>query len=164
MLGKSTLALLATMALAASTSGAPPVTLLGAEMQRLESSRNAAIKAGDMEALGRIYARDFHGIAANGARVDRDALFAIFRRNAGGDFVADSEILSAREEGRLVLVEGRLRLYTADRRRLISDSLFLHIFRPRKNGRPEWEMVAGSATPVPATRALTNRSPHTHCR
>jgi hypothetical protein len=130
-----------------------PVTVLGAEMQRLEASRNAAIKAGDMKVLKRIYAPDFHGIAANGARVDRDALFAIFQRNAGGDFVADSEILSAREVGGVIIVEGRLRLYTADRRRLISDSYFLHVFRQK----PEWldfrdfEMVAGSATAAPAS-------------
>jgi ketosteroid isomerase-like protein len=120
---------------------------LQAEMQTVEASRNAAIRAGDMAALEQLYAPDFHGIAGGGARVDRAALFAVFRRNAGGDFIADSEILSAREEGGLVLVEGRLRLWSGDRSRLISDSFYLHVFR---RNRGHWEMIEGAATPVPA--------------
>jgi len=39
---------------------------LVAEMQRVETSRNAAIKAGDMAALGKLYAPEFHGLAASG--------------------------------------------------------------------------------------------------
>src|SRR3982750_2069380 len=39
---------------------------LKAEMQQLEWARGAAIKAGDMAALGRIYASDFSGITARG--------------------------------------------------------------------------------------------------
>ena len=127
----------------------PPASTLQAEMQRLEWARNAAIKSGDMAALELIYAPDFHGIAANGNRVDRPALLAIFRRNAGGDFVAESQILNARRIGALVTVEGRLRLYAGGDKRLISDSLYLHLFR-RRSGR--WQMVAGSATPVAPPR------------
>lgn len=118
---------------------------LQAEMQALEGQRNAAIRAGDTATLERLYAPDFQGIAAGGARVDRSALLAIFARNAGGDFAAESEILSAREEGGLVIVEGRLRLTSGDRARLISESLYLHIFRRSGNG---WEMIAGAATPT----------------
>jgi ketosteroid isomerase-like protein len=118
---------------------------LQAEMQALEAGRNAAIRAGDAAALERLYARDFQGIAASGARVDRAALLAILARNAGGDVVAESEVLSAREAGGLVLVEGRLRLMSGDRARLLSESLYLHVFR-RAGGR--WQMVAGAATPA----------------
>jgi hypothetical protein len=118
---------------------------LRGEMQRLEASRNAAIRTGEMAALERIYAADFHGIAGNGGRVDRTTLFAVFRRNAGGDFVAESEILSAREIDGLVFAEGRLRLWNGAHDHLLSDSSYLHIFR--RNG-DHWEMVAGAATPV----------------
>lgn len=119
---------------------------LQAEMQAVEASRNAAIRTGDLAALERLYAPDFHGIAGGGARVDRATLFAVFRRNAGGAFIAESEILSARREGNLVIAEGRLRLFSTPDRRLLSDSFYLHIFR-RRAGR--WEMIAGSATPIP---------------
>jgi hypothetical protein len=124
---------------------AQPADPLAADMQRLEARRNAAIKAGDLAALGQLYARDFHGIAASGARVDRDALFGVFKRNAGGDFTAESSILAARRENGLVLVEGRLRLFSADRTRLLSDSLYLHIFR-RRTG--HWEMIEGASVPI----------------
>lgn len=120
---------------------------LQAEMQALEGRRNAAIRAGDTAALERLYAPDFRGITAGGTRVDRAALLAIFRRNAGGDFEATSEVLSAREAGDLVLVEGRLTLRSSDGAQLIGVSLYLHAFR--RNG-DHWEMVAGAAAPVPA--------------
>ena len=116
------------------------------EMQRVEASRNAAIKAGDMDALRELYAPSFHGIAASGARVDRDALLNVFKRNAGGDFVADSTILSATQVNGLVFAEGRLKLMTIDRKRLISDSVYLHVYR-RSAG--HWEMIEGASTPVP---------------
>jgi hypothetical protein len=40
---------------------------LQSEMQAVEAGRNAAIRAGDMAALERLYAPDFRGIAAGGA-------------------------------------------------------------------------------------------------
>lgn len=120
---------------------------LQADMQNVEAGRNAAIRTGDMAALERLYAPDFHGIAAGGARVDRATLLGVFRRNAGGAFTAESEILSARREGNLVIAEGRLRLFSTPDRRLISDSFYMHIFR-RHAGR--WQMIAGAATPIPA--------------
>ena len=121
---------------------------LQAEMQAVEAGRNAAIRSGDMPALERLYAPDFQGIAAGGARVDRPTLLAIFRRNAGGSFVAETEILSARRDGPLVIAEGRLRLFSTPDHRLVSDSYYLHIFRRRAG---HWQMIAGAATPVPAT-------------
>ena len=133
----------------AAAAAAIPDPLL-AEMQRVEESRNAAIKAGDMQTLGELYAPSFQGIAAGGARVDRDTLFGVFQRNAGGDFVAESTVLSARQIGELVLVEGRLKLFTGDRSRLISDSFYLHVLQRRSVG---WELIEGAATPVPAASA-----------
>jgi hypothetical protein len=120
---------------------------LVAEMQQVESARNAAIRTGDRPALERLYAADFQGIAGSGARVDRATLFQVFQRNAGGDFVAESTILSAREANGLVLAEGRLRIWSSDRQRLLGDGHYLHIFR--RNG-DHWEMVSGAAVPIAA--------------
>jgi hypothetical protein len=136
------------IALLAAAAAAKPEPLL-VDMQRLEASRNDAIKTGDMAALRKLYAPSFHGIAAGGARVDRETLLGVFKRNAGGDFVADSTILSARRVGGLVLAEGRLKLYTGDKARLISDSFYLHVYRRRAG---HWEMIEGASTPIPQTQ------------
>lgn len=78
-------------------------------------------------------------------RVDRATLFMVFRRSAGGDFTADSQIHSARRVGKgIVAVHGRLRLVNASGATL-SDSHFLHVFR--RNGQ-RWEMIEGAAVPI----------------
>lgn len=122
---------------------------LVAEMQRVETSRNAAIKAGDMAALGKLYAPEFRGLAASGASVGRDTLFGVFKRNAGGDFVADSKILRARRINRLVFAEGRLKLMSGDGSKLLSDSVYLHVYRWRAG---HWEMIEGASAPVQQSR------------
>jgi hypothetical protein len=128
----------------AAQAGSAPSPLL-VEMQRVEASRNAAIKAGDFTALGKLYAPSFHGIAASGDWVDRETLFGVFKRNAGGDFVAESTISGAKGVGDVVFAEGRLKLYTGDHSQLISDSVYLHIYRRRAG---HWEMVEGASAPV----------------
>jgi hypothetical protein len=117
-------------------------------MQRFEESRSIAIRAGDAEALRAIYDEGFQGIASGGARVDRETLLAVLQRSAGGDFVAESTVLSAREVEGVVLVEGRLKLFTTDRSRLLSESFYFHVLR-RAGDR--WQMVGGAATPIPAS-------------
>jgi hypothetical protein len=139
----------ALIGLAALAAAQDPADNLVAEMQRLESARNAAIRAGDRAALERLYAADFQGIAGNGDRVDRVTLLQVFQRNAGGDFVAESTILSAREAGGVILAEGRLRLWSGDRQRLLGDSHYLHVFRRSDD---HWGMVGGAAVPIPAQR------------
>jgi Domain of unknown function (DUF4440) len=133
-------------ALFLAAAAARPEPLL-VEMQRVEASRNAAIKAGDLAALQRLYAPSFHGIAASGASVDRETLFGVFKRNAGGDFLADSKIVRARQVDGLVFAEGRLKLWTGDRSKLLSDSAYLHVYRRRAG---HWEMIEGASTPIPA--------------
>ena len=118
---------------------------LVSEMQQVELSRNAAIKAGDLTALKKLSAPEFTGIAGNGSVVDRATLFAVFQRNAGGTLNADSQILSARRIGPdLVAVHGRLRLANPAGATL-SDSHYLHIFRRKSDG---WEMIEGAAVPI----------------
>lgn len=125
---------------------APPT--LQQQMQVVEARRNAAIWAGDAATLERLYAADFQGIAATGLRVDRAALLAMLRRNAGGDFIADSRILSVREVNGLVIVEGQLKLWSTGGRALLSDTLYVHIFR--RSADDGWELVEAAATPIPA--------------
>jgi len=120
---------------------------LQAQMQGVEQRRNAAIWAGDRATLERIYAPDFQGIAAGGVRVDRAALLDVLARNAGGQYFAQSEILSAREVNGLIFAQGRLRLYATAPRRLISDSFYLHVFR--RSADEGWEMIEAAAVPAP---------------
>ena len=117
---------------------------LVAEMQRVEATRNAAIKSGDLATLRRLYAPSFHGISGAGVRVDRETLLNVFKRNAGGDVRAESTILSARRVNGLVFAEGRLKLTNANGA-LIGDSHYLHIFRRGARG---WEMIHGAAVPI----------------
>src|SRR5690348_15872026 len=97
--------------LLAAASSKPDAVIV--EMQRVEGSRNVAIKACDMAALKQLYAPWFYGIAASGASVDRDTLLGVFKRNAGGDFVADSKSLRARRANALVFADDRLKLSSA---------------------------------------------------
>ena len=117
-----------------------------AEMQRVEASRNAAIRNGDAAALERLYAADFRGISAGGRTVDRAELLAILHLNAHANNEVESVVTSAREIGGVVLVEGRLRITWPTRRERVYDSLYLHVFR--RNG-DHWEMVAGAASAAP---------------
>ena len=141
-------AFVASIALAAAIPSVPESipSSLRTEMQRLESARNAAIKAGDRTVLERIYAPDFRGITAGGEQIDRRNLLLIFEANKGKNHIVESEILVARQIGGVVVVEGRLRLFTSDGRVKFSETLYMHVFR-RRAGR--WEMIAGSATPAP---------------
>ena len=117
-----------------------------AEMQRLEESRNVAIRATDFGVLDRLYSEDFLGVVAGGRTVSRDDLFAIFRRAGGGFGPVDSRILSARRDGNFAFVVGRIAIQPPGGGRA-SASVFLHVF---KRVGDEWRMVSGSATPEPA--------------
>lgn len=122
---------------------------LMAEMQALERTRNAAIAADDEAALANIYAEDFEGITASGAQMNRGDMFAMFARNhQRGGLIAESMIDSARRIGTdVAVVSGRLKLFTpGNKRELVSDSRFLHVFR--KDG-STWHLVAGAGTPNP---------------
>lgn len=100
------------------------IPTLQQQMEAVEARRNAAIWTGDRATLERIYAPDFHGLAAGGVRVDRAALLGVLARNAGGEYVAESEILSAREVNGLVFAEGRFpRAPAADQRQLLPPCL-----------------------------------------
>jgi ketosteroid isomerase-like protein len=131
--------LILALVLLAGCATAPPASqALMAEMQALESARNAAIREVDLPALERIYAEDFSGVAANGSLVSREQLFAVFQRARGSFGQVTSEITSARREGDLILVTGRLRIDA-------NESQYLHVFRWNED---HWEMISGAAVPT----------------
>ena len=116
------------------------------EMRTLEAARGAAIRSGDAMALERIYAADFVGVTATGVQVTREQLFAVFARtHAAGPQVFEgstSEVLSARREGDVIVVVGRLHFGGGD-------SMYTHVFRRAGD---HWELFAAAASPIPASQ------------
>lgn len=109
-----------------------------------ERDRSAAIARRDTAALANVYAPDFRGVVANGRRVDRDALFAIFSQdNANARFAIDE--LEVRDLGPAVTVTGRLRTLGAGGA-VVAESRYLHLYL-RRDAR--WWIVAAEGTAVP---------------
>jgi ketosteroid isomerase-like protein len=125
------------------TSAAPSSGDVLAEMRALEAERGAAIRSGDVAALERIYAADFEGLTATGVIVHRDQLFALFERTRANnaELIASStsEVLSARREGDVIVVVGRLHFGGAE-------SMYTHVFRRAGD---HWELFAAAASPIP---------------
>jgi Domain of unknown function (DUF4440) len=111
---------------------------------RLERRRSAAIAAHDTGWLATLYASDFKGIVANGRRVDRAALFAVFALdNPGARFLIDE--LEMRGLGPTqATATGRLRTVGADGA-ISAGSRYLHVYVLRDD---RWQLV--SAVGVPA--------------
>jgi hypothetical protein len=124
----------------------PDTAAYSAEQRRLlalEVERSAAIARHDTAWLGTLYAPDFQGVVANGARVDRAALFAVFSRdNPDSRFFIDE--LALREFGEAMTVTGRLRTTTLAGE-VLGESRYLHVY-VRRGGR--WWMVAAEGTAV----------------
>jgi ketosteroid isomerase-like protein len=113
----------------------------------LERGRSAAIARHDTAWLANLYAPDFHGVVANGRRVDRDALFAIFLvDNPNARFRIDE--LEVRElPGGTVLVTGRLRTLGPGGE-VAGESRYLHVYLRREL---RWWIVAAEGTAVAAS-------------
>ena len=111
----------------------------------LERDRSAAIARHDTAWLANLYAPDFRGVVANGRRVDRDALFAVFMLdNPQARFTIDE--LEVREFGGTVLVTGRLRTLGPGGE-VAGESRYLHVYLRREL---HWWIVAAEGTAVAA--------------
>lgn len=121
---------------------AAPASDIFADMSALEVRRSEAIRADDETALSRIYAEDFHGVTATGANVTRAQLFAVFARTHAQtpELIAASrsQVLSAKREGDVAVVTGRLHFAAAD-------TIYTHVFRWRGD---HWELFAAAASPI----------------
>jgi len=110
-----------------------------------ERDRSAAIARRDTAWLANLYAPDFRGVVANGRRVDRDALFAIFSQdNPGARFTIDE--LEVRDLGPVVTVTGRLRSLGPGGE-VAAESRYLHVYIRREL---RWWIVAAEGTAVAA--------------
>ena len=112
----------------------------------LERDRSAAIARRDTAWLANLYAPDFRGVVANGRRVDRDALFAIFSQDDPGARFAIDE-LEVRELGAAAVVTGRLRTLGPGGE-VAAESRYLHVYIRRDL---RWWIVAAEGTAVPAS-------------
>jgi len=115
----------------------------------LEIERSAAIARRDTTWLASLYAPDFTGVAANGRRIDRPALFQLF----GGDnpenrFFIDELMIHG--YGTAATVSGRLRMLTSAGD-VTGDSRYLHVYLQREG---HWWIVAAGATMVPPGSAI----------
>jgi len=112
----------------------------------LEVDRSAAIARHDTAWLANVYAPDFRGVAANGRRVDREALFAVFSQDDPGARFAIDE-LEVRDLGPAILVTGRLRTL-GDGGAVAAESRYLHVYLRRE---ARWWIVAAEGTSVPTS-------------
>ena len=109
----------------------------------LERERSAAIARHDTAWLANLYAPDFRGVVANGRRVDRDALFAVFSQdNPGARFTIDE--LEVRDLGAVVTVTGRLRTLGPGGE-VAGESRYLHVYIRRDL---RWWIVAAEGTAI----------------
>jgi len=113
----------------------------------LERDRSAAIARRDTAWLANLYAPDFRGVVADGRRVDRDALFAIFSHDDPGARFAIDE-LEVREFGSVIVVTGRLRTLGPGGA-VAAESRYLHLYTRRDL---RWWIVGAEATAVAAGR------------
>jgi ketosteroid isomerase-like protein len=111
------------------------------ELAQLEEVRRAAIKAKDIATLSRIYSPAFVGIAANGQRLTRSALFDVF---SGTDpsMVFETRDVEVLDYGDTAVFIGSLIGLTAAGERVFA-TRFSHTF-VKIDG--EWVCVAGQST------------------
>lgn len=134
------LSLLALPVLAASPESATPEKQLVA----LEEARREAIRKQDFAMLERIYAPDFVAVAGNGQVINRDQLFAVFRRNDPTvEFTTDE--IRVEVHGDTAIFIGRL----TGRKdgAVVSAGRFTHVFLRQSDG---WRCIAGQSTPLPS--------------
>lgn len=119
------------------------------QLRAIEEKRREAIKQGDFQTLGEIYAEDFSAIAGNGQVIGREELFAIFKRNDPRVVFTTDEI-TVRVFKKTAIFSGRL-IGRAPPGGIVSLGRFTHFFVKRKG---RWVCVFGQSTPllIPITR------------
>jgi ketosteroid isomerase-like protein len=116
------------------------------DLRQIEESRREAIKNGDFKTLDRIYADDFSGIAGSGQIINKEQLFAVFRRN-NPEVIFSTDEISVRVFKKTAIFSGRLTAKTADGK-TVGASRFTHFF-VRRDGR--WQCIYGQSTALPST-------------
>jgi ketosteroid isomerase-like protein len=123
----------------------------GDDLRALEETRRDAIARQDFDVLRRIYAPEFVAIAGNGAVIDRNHLFGLFRA-VDRSLAFSVDDIRVIELGDTALFVGRLVARSGER--IVSSARFSHTF-VRKNG--QWQCVFGQSTPVPDVPGSTSQ-------
>lgn len=113
------------------------------KLRSIEETRREAIKQGDLKTLGEIYAEDFSAIAGNGSVINREQLFAVFKRN-DPSMVFTTDEITVRIFKKTAIFSGRLTGRTAAGE-TVSAGRFTHFF-VKRDGR--WVCVHGQSTPM----------------
>lgn len=117
-------------------------TLPEQELKALEQARSEAIKAGDMEALDRLYADDFRGVTTTGQVVDKAALMSVFK-GVDRRLSFANEDVQARVIGKVALVSGLVTGRAGDE--VVTAFRYLHVY-VQEEGR--WRLSTGQSTNV----------------
>lgn len=114
------------------------------QLREIEEARRKAIRQGDMKMLDTIYSDDFSGIVGSGQVINKEQLFAAFKRNDPRVTFTTDEI-TVRIYGNTAIFTGRLIGKSADGA-VTSAARFTHIFVKRAG---RWQCVAGQSTVLP---------------
>src|SRR4030095_4392700 len=105
------------------------------DLRALEETRREAIARQDFDVLRRVYAPEFVAIAGNGAVIDRDRLFGLFRA-VDRSLAFSVDDIRVIDLGDSALFLGRLVARSGDG--IVSSARFSHTF-VRKDG--QWQCV-----------------------
>ena len=114
------------------------------ELEALEQARSEAIRTGDMETLGRIYADDFQGVTTTGVLVDKARLMPVFRSMDPRVAYTNGDI-QVRVIGQVALVSGLVTGRAGGE--VVSSFRYLHVYVQREG---RWQLSAGQSTNVSA--------------
>ena len=112
------------------------------ELEGLEQARSEAIRTGDMETLGRIYADDFQGVTTTGVLVDKAKLMPVFRSVDPRVAYTNGDI-QVRVIGQVALVSGLVTGRAGGE--VVSSFRYLHVYIQRRG---RWQLSAGQSTNV----------------
>ena len=112
------------------------------ELKALEQARSEAIRAGDMETLGRLYADDFRGVTTTGQPVDKETLMSVFKA-VDRRLAFTNEEVQVRVIGQVALVSGLVTARAGDE--VVTAFRYLHVYLQREG---RWQLSTGQSTNV----------------
>ena len=112
------------------------------ELTSLELARSEAIRTGDLETLGRIYADDFQGVTTTGVVVDKAKLMSVFKSVDPRVAYTNGDI-RVQVIGEVALVSGLVTGRAGGE--VVSSFRYLHVYVKREG---RWQLSAGQSTNV----------------
>jgi ketosteroid isomerase-like protein len=112
------------------------------ELKGIEQARSEAIRTGDLAALGRIYADDFHGVTTTGQAVDKETLMKVFR-SVDPRLAYTNGDIRVQVIGSVALVSGLVTGRAGGE--VVTAFRYLHVYAQREG---RWQLSAGQSTSV----------------